>query len=279
MTTVKAAPDLRGLFRRILEGASNVLPREATPEESERWRQAHAPKPEDNTAAEIAQHQADMRRKLAAVDEEFNASVNLLAERFAKGEVSGREFRGLFLTELRFALYSGAAIGAGGVGNLTSADVARVDAETRRQVAFVDRWIAQVEREPNREQSVGKLQQRARMYGGAAHTMAEATFDKNVMRDFPDFPDALRPKHNTQCHANCKCSIEWLNVDRAHGNADVYYRLHPAEHCVTCLLRSMAFSPLMIRDWQFVNMPGDLAVLMYNGTPQHFAPNNQRLVR
>lgn len=266
--------DLRPYFRRLLED-TKPLPAESKPEDSERFRLAQQPAAAE---ADLAVQQALMKRHLDAIDVEFRQNADALSERFSKDEISPGEFRSQMLKEIRFALYSGAAAGAGGVGKMTGADVARVDTATRDQAIYLDRWMRQVERTPNSEQRQGAIQNRARQYGSVARVIAEETFDHNVMRAFPNYPDQLRPRRNTQCRGNCRCSLEWQVIDAKAGDADIFYRLAVSEHCQTCLLRSMAFSPLMIRGFEFINMPSDVSILIYRGVPQHMAAGVQRLV-
>ncbi len=248
---------LRDVLRRLGQGLSNILPREATPEESEEYRRRRAgPDPE----TEAQQRQQAAQEKIARYRQEFDRRVTELGKQLGDRKITPQEFRAQMLIEIRFNLITAAAAAAGSVGSLTPADLQRVDAKVREQTRYLDNWIAQIERQPQKEWSGDALGVRARMYGGSAEALASETIDKNVHGEFPNLP--FYPKQRTACRANCKCRWEWRNVDREKGNADVYWLLGRAEHCKQCIARAEAFSPLQIRNWNFVNMPPDLSQLI-----------------
>lgn len=251
---IKASiPDLaRNLYRRLREGVSFVLPREATPEEVEARRERNLPQGE----RDLRDAQAKAQAQLAAYQAKFNTRVNELGDQLARQAITPREFRGQMLTEIRYLILTGTAIGAGGVGKLTPDDLGRVDARVKEQARYLDNWIAQIERQPAEARSAAQLQMRARMYGGAGGLALEETQDKTAFREFPNLP--VYPKDRTLCRNNCKCRWSWRNVNRESGDADVYYVLGDAEHCETCVKRAAAFKPLKIRAFSFVNMPPSL---------------------
>lgn len=261
----KAVPDnLKRLFKRIVEGANFVLPREATPAESEAWRLAHrtpAQVERERRTADDAAHQAQMKTRLAALKAEFDAHVTAIQQRLDAGEINLPTWRGLMLVEIRHSVLTGAVIGAGGIGNLKPEDIARVDRTVKEQAAYLDRWMIQLEKHPEQKQSAGYMANRAKLYGHAATTVADEVLDENRFQSFPSLP--FHAKQWTLCRNACACGWQWVNVDYEKGNADVYWRLDwtrvPLEHCPTCLRRAEDFSPLRIRNWQFENMPSDLS--------------------
>lgn len=82
---------------------------------------------------------------------------------------------------------------------------------------------------------------RAQMYG--ASTVTEYWEGRTSGLPLPAMPG-----QGTQCLSNCKCSwdIQWLN--KAKGDADCYWKLHPAEHCQTCETRAEMWNPVRIRN-------------------------------
>lgn len=246
MTTdpTKALPDtLRRTFQRVL-GRLSALPRR---------RQV-----EDMNQRQIRELQQQAQQKVERYRKEFNTRTADIAEQFARQELTSREFRALFMIELRYLLYTGAAAGAGGVGNMTTEDISRVDAKLKEQARYLDNWIAQAERMQTRSPQQFKI--RAQMYGGSGANIASQTIDRSQFREFPNLP--FYPKDRTRCKQNCLCRWEWTKVDREKGNADVRWRLAFAEHCPTCIARAEACNPLMIRNFQIVNMPANMHELL-----------------
>lgn len=251
--------DLRRHFRNLLEGAASFMPHESTPEEAAAYRIAHEP----IAVTEHRNHQIQMAQRLKALKVEFDARSKAIMERLIKGEIDTRTAQALLTIEIHHNLLTGAAIGVGGIGRMTKEDIARVDAQLKVEVGYLSRWMAQVDRQPDKEWSAAYMANRASMYGGSAATMASESLDKNQMREFPDLP--WHPRDGTTlCRRGCCCGWVWEQVDREKGSALVFWRLDvngtPKEHCETCLLRAGAFKPLIIKDFKFVNMPADLSM-------------------
>ncbi len=82
---------------------------------------------------------------------------------------------------------------------------------------------------------------RAALYGEAA----KAPYWMGVTRGLP-LP-AWPGDGTTQCRTNCQCSWE-IDDFGGNGNADCYWRLHPAEHCQTCAVRAEDWNPLRVRN-------------------------------
>lgn len=242
---IPGADVLRRQFSRLLTGAAAIL--RPTPKETA-------------TEREIKQQQKVAREKVERYQAEFKTRTAELAGRLARDEIDPRFWRNAMLREIRFLLYTGAAAGAGGIGNLTPADLQRIDTKTQEQANYLDRWVAQLERQEKDKRSEAQIANRAAMYAGSGLQLAVETVDKNQFRQFPDLP--FYPKDRTKCRTNCKCGWQWANVDKERLDADVFWRLAPAEHCQTCLKRAEACNPLKIRGGQFINMPVNMNELL-----------------
>ena len=195
---------------------------------------------------------------------EFDRNVTVLAERLTNGELSPRSWRFEMLQEIRFLHMTAAIAAAGGMGNLESDDIALVNRKVNEQAAYLDRFTAQLERQPAEERKVGYIANRARQYSGAANTTASLATDLVQHRKFPSLP--FHSADRTLCRTKCACDWDWQNVDEVHGNADVYWKLNQkrqvVEHCETCLKRRKACNPLKIRNWQFENLPANMGELI-----------------
>lgn len=234
----------RAIWNRIT-GAIGVLNRPKQPE----------------ARADVARQQREALERVAAYETIFNERVADLARRLESGDLPVRGFRAEMVTEIRFMVMTGVIAAVGGWGNLTPEDVARADERVREQVRYLDNWIAQLERADTI--SAVQVANRAALYAGVGRAVMQETFDKSVMRDFPDLPFYPRDG-STLCMTRCYCGWVWENVDYNAGNADVYWRMdvlsgREHEHCETCLRRAAAFRPLKIRGFQFVNLPADLS--------------------
>lgn len=238
---IPGADKLKRLFRRILDAAPRPMKRN---EESQKKQ------------LEIQQQAAS---KVAAYRLQFDNRINDLAKRLGEGKITPRIFRALMLIEIRYLLFTAAAAGAGGVGYLQPSDIALIDRRVRQQAQYLDNWISQLERKSDKS-SVAQITNRARMYGGESNSVLNEMIDRVAHRAFPTMP--FQPGRRTDCLTNCKCKWEWHVIDFRKGDADVFWRMRPAEHCDTCLARAKALAPLKIRDFRIINMPLDRNLLI-----------------
>lgn len=238
---IPGADKLKRLFRRILDAVPKRKPRD---EESKK-KQIEAQK----QAAE----------KVAAYRVQFDNKVETLSKQLVEKKITPRSFRAQMLMEIRYLLFTAAAAGAGGVGYLQASDIALIDKRTREQAKYLDNWVSQIERQADMGTAAG-VANRARMYGGESNRVLNEMTDRVAHRAFPTLP--VQPGKKTDCLTNCKCGWEWHVIDFRKGNADVFWRMRPAEHCKTCKARAAAFAPLKIRDFVFINMPSDMSLLL-----------------
>lgn len=189
---------------------------------------------------------------------QFNERTAALAKRLEAGEISPQVWRGLMLTELRYLHIVAAAATAGGFGNLTPQAIFVVDRRVREEAAYLDRWVAQLEREGKIDSE--KVRKRAELYGEAAGLTASEVEDRVQYQSFPNLP--FQPKDRTICRRRCHCRWDWKIIDSEKGDADVTWVLGDAEHCETCLKRAEACKPLKIRSFIITNMPPNMSELM-----------------
>lgn len=177
-----------------------------------------------------------------------------LAKQLVDEKISIEQWRQDMMRAIRDLHYTAAVAGAGGIGYLTPAALAGIDAKVREQGTYLNRWASQLEslRQEKKDINEAALQRRAAMYSGSAMAMANETADTVRFASFPKLPcypvDGL-----TLCKGNCKCKDwDWNIISEERGDADVYYRLSPAEHCQVCVERARVFSPLEIRGFRIV---------------------------
>lgn len=168
----------------------------------------------------------------------YNQEVGALMARLESGEVSSAYWRAEM--EAMLARYSQAARMLGsGAAKLFPQDVTAIRAWLEEQFGYLDGFETVI-------QTAGSVYSpawlpRAEMYG--ASTVVEYWEGKTG-----NLPLPAMPGQGSQCLSNCKCSwdIQW--IDKKKGDADCYWKLHPAEHCQTCLTRAEMWNPVRIRN-------------------------------
>lgn len=227
----KTKPLVEQLKERIgglLRGAQNPVTRPTAP-----------PKPKINVDSVVAKAQRVYKDKSAA-----------LAKKLVAGELTIEQWRQDMMRAIRDLHFTAAVAGAGGIGFLTPDAIAAIDAKVREQGTFLNKWANQLTSQA--QLSEGQIVTRAHLYSGASSALANETADTVVYGKFPKLP-CYPADGRTLCKGNCKCKDwQWDILDAEKGDADVYYRLSPAEHCDTCLYRAAVFNPLQIRNFQIV---------------------------
>jgi len=68
-------------------------------------------------------------------------------------------------------------------------------------------------------------------------------------------PPAYPGDGTSQCLTQCRCRLEYEELDRDKGDWNIYWRLGEAEHCQTCRTRAREWSPLRYRGGRLI-LPG-----------------------
>lgn len=227
---------LRTLFSRLVTGVGQLLPG----------------KPQERKIPV-----AEIKPALERYVREYNARVQEYADDLASGKDTVRIWRARMQAEIRLLHWAAAAVGAGGFANLRPEDYGEIERATNAEVAFLNKWAAQLERQAT-PISAAQVTARARQYGGAGTVTASRTQTRTA--GWPELP--FEPKDRTKCRRNCKCGWQWRNVDQEALDADVYWKLADAEHCETCLRRAAACKPLKIRGGVIINLPANMNELI-----------------
>lgn len=218
--------------------------------------------------------ESGIRDDLEALIDQYEETVDLLAEALATGAITLGQFAARMRREIRRLHLAAAVIGGGGSERATPQTRALAQQQIRLQLEYFDRWMDQLRAEQDearqREAAVvglvalalvsrrraatafvrttrAALASRARSYGGAAVTTAAQATTSG--RGLPQLP--FQPASRTRCRNNCRCDwrILWLGGD----DFDCYWELGVAEHCPTCLARSRAANPLRVRNGEIVD--------------------------
>lgn len=176
--------------------------------------------------------------EFAALLDTYNQEVMALMARLEAGKVT----TAAWTEEMQrlLARYSQAArmLGSGGI-TLMPTEVAAIRHWLNEQLEYLS-GFEEVISSAGGEYDSAWLP-RAQMYG--ASTVTEYWEGRTAGLPLPAMPG-----QGTQCLSNCKCSwdIQW--IDRGKGDADCYWKLHPAEHCQTCEVRAEMWNPVRIRN-------------------------------
>lgn len=179
---------------------------------------------------------------------EFEKEAEKITDRLINGDINARQWKSLVVGELRFLMITSAAAGAGGLGMLSPADIAKVDQAIQRQIPYLENFAAQIERTPPGDLKFGKLKKRTVQYFGSARPLLEQVIARAGGR--PELP--FNPAQKTDCGNNCHCQWKWVEIDPNKGDYDVFWKLADVEHCMTCSARAAACNPLQIRNGQII---------------------------
>lgn len=88
----------------------------------------------------------------------------------------------------------------------------------------------------------GQIEARSKLYIRSAQQAFWRA--RGISLGWPTLP-AYPGDCSTQCCTNCRC---YWHVERVGGSWHAYWRLRPAEHCVDCIERAVAWNPLVIEE-------------------------------
>jgi len=168
----------------------------------------------------------------------FSEIVNSLADKLFTGELSIGAWQEAMKSEIR-SLHTGmAAIGKGGWGDMTKSDWGRVGAEVKKQYRYLQGFADDIMTNADTI-SLNQVSSRARLYQEAArHTAYIMQADKDLLIHLPWIPK----DGSTECLVGCKCTweLDVLNHNKKNNTKSVkaVWKLHPAEHCNTCIERN-----------------------------------------
>lgn len=118
----------------------------------------------------------------------------------------------------------------------------RVLLEVEQQMRYLERWVMQLQAQMLTDNILDSMVARAALYATATRQTFFLAFTRSFGLPFLPF----YPKERTVCSIGCKC---WWRIRRldGRGNFDCFWQVGIAEHCPTCITRSVAASPLQVR--------------------------------
>lgn len=173
---------------------------------------------------------------------EYERRAVALAEGLAQGRISIDDWQLAMQTEIRRYHMGASVLGSGGAHRADALTYQTAQAKAAEQIRYLNAWADEMRDGRFPVDAAARIRQRAKLYGGAG----TATFNESRTRSLglPPLPQ-VPGDGRTACRTNCKCRIEYVEVD---GGFDVFWRLGAAEHCPDCERLAAEWNPLRVRN-------------------------------
>lgn len=188
------------------------------------------------TAPSVEQQRLTGRIVLDGLRAEFDRRATAYANGLAEGRISIDTFRNLMAQDIRRS-HLAAAIAASPTGRPSGTALATAQRRADEQVAFLNRFAAELRDGRVPVDAAGRIRQRARLYGGALN----ATFHDSRAAALGIQLSQRPGDGKTVCLTNCKCQLDF---EEDAAEVRVYWRLGVAEHCPDCLSKAAQWNPL-----------------------------------
>lgn len=175
-----------------------------------------------------------------AVVNAAGAEAQAIGQRVVAGDISAEEFRDSMRLLIRNAHGAQAIFGRGGVNAMTPADFGRLGASLRKQYAYLDGFVADVEAGVISEAQAAA---RAQMYVNGSvksYELGQAAA-WGLQGQLPEYP-------GDSCLglSNCRCS--W-DIRETADAIEATWKLGSEKPCPPCQRNAENWSPLMLPKW------------------------------
>jgi len=187
------------------------------------------------------------RQALRARQEMFQNAARELNQRLKRGRIESDEWLRRMMGEVKDLHTTALAIGESGRwDNISQEEWGQLGANVQKQYRFLRRWRRQIDQQGVEEFSLAQLNDRAQKYGSAASESYQIGYTGEVGVPIGELP-AMPGDGTTECMTRCKCRWAINTLDKERGDFDCTWTLGVAEHCETCLERSVEWVQLEIR--------------------------------
>jgi len=191
---------------------------------------------------------AEKQEALSARQEMYQNKARDLNVQLRQGRINPDEWFRRMRGEIRKLHLSAYGIGySGKFDEISQRGYGQIGATVQRQYRFLQRWKQQIRTEGIEEQSLAQLNDRAQKYGAAARESFEKGYTAEV-----GMPSGILPAYpgdgQSLCLTRCKCRWAIDILDKQNQDFNCTWTLGQAEHCETCLNRSMEWVQLEIRN-------------------------------
>lgn len=140
-------------------------------------------------------------------------------------------------------------VGAGTEDDPTDEQMNRLAEVVAEQLDYLDNFRNDLLNEED-ESLAPTYRNRAEMYGRA--TVIGYWIGRSGFFNWPAYPG-----YRSTCLCYCRCQMEINIIDEEKGDADMTWKLGPAEeNCPECKARARDWKPFKTRDWKWVKEPG-----------------------
>jgi len=196
---------------------------------------------------------SEKQEALEARQDIYQNRVRDLNVQLKQGRITTSEWFRRMRGQIRKLHVSAYGIGhSGKFDELDLSDYGRIGNTVQRQYRVLDRWRQQIDTEGLDSFSLPQLNDRAQKYGAAARESFERGYQSEVGMDTSVLP-AEPGDGSTECRSRCKCRWAITILDKAAGHFNATWTLGQAEHCETCLNRSMEWVQLEVRNNSLVS--------------------------
>ena len=190
--------------------------------------------------------------EIQALLKSANAQIKDAMYKLGIGAIDINEWTAIMRRVLARAQVGAYEIGVGS-SSLLVEQIRIVARNLARQLPFLRRFarVLQADIEAgNMDEIVQKFERRAEMYTQTivSNYWQGKTYGKPA-------PPAYPGDGTSQCLTQCRCSLEYEELDKKKGDWNIYWRLGKAEHCQTCRIRAREWSPLRYRGGRLI-LPG-----------------------
>lgn len=191
---------------------------------------------------------AEKSEALDARQEMYQNRARALNVQLKQGKIQPDEWFRRMRGEIRKLHLSAYGIGySGKFDRLSQRDYGQVGAAVQKQYRYLQRWKQQIRAEGIEEQSLAQLNDRAQKYGAAARESFEKGYTAEV-----GMPSGILPAYpgdgQSICLTRCRCRWAIDILDKQNQDFNCTWTLGVAEHCETCLNRSMEWVQLEVRN-------------------------------
>jgi len=180
---------------------------------------------------------------LAELQAASDAYLDSLADAWAAGEISLAEYQQLFKQELKDLYLATAWAVTGDVRAKSPAIYGQIAGTLEGQYTYAAEFFIAI---GLGALTLNQIKARARLYVAAGRQVAEGSaMTDGGLPELPHYP----ADGSTPCGSNDKCT---LRIDSVENGFDIYWTLHPAEHCGVCIARANG-SPLRVRYGAILN--------------------------
>lgn len=162
------------------------------------------------------------------------ARVDDLTKQLSDGSLSLTDWRTAMRAEIKQLHINEYLLGRGGVNRMTQSDWGRIGAECRKQYAYLDRFIGEIELGTLSEAQIAA---RARMYTAGGNMSFARGQERAWSIQLPAHPG----DGSTPCLGWCRC--HWSIRETVDGIAATWI-LGDAQHCEECAERADTWAPL-----------------------------------